>query len=168
MQKYIFRKYSSEYRVFFTLERKKIATALGSTEKIEHIGSTAIHGLGGKGILDIVVGVSKSKIVEAKKKLEKAGYKFCEKASYPERLFFRIDYPYKNRKRRIHIHLTKFNSQDWKEIISFRDYLLKHPEAVEQYVKIKKEGVKKALGDGEKYGKFKEKFIEDILRKALK
>ena len=168
MQKYVFRKYNPKYRAFFTSEKKKIVKSLGSTAKIEHVGSTAIPDLGGKGILDIMVGVSKSKFAEAKKKLEEAGYEFREKASYPERLFFRRDYPYKNRKRRIHIHLTKFNGQDWKEIISFRDYLLKHPDAVEQYVKIKKEGVKKALGDGEKYRKHKEKFIENILRKTLK
>jgi GrpB-like predicted nucleotidyltransferase (UPF0157 family) len=167
MQKYVFRKYNPEYRAFFTSEKKKIAKALDSTARIEHVGSTAISDLGGKGILDVVVGVSKSKLAEAKKKLEKAGYEFREKASYPERLFFRIDYPYKNRKRRIHIHLTKFNGQDWKEIIGFRDYLLKHPDAVEQYVKIKKEGVKKALGDGEKYRKHKERFIQNILKKAL-
>ena len=126
MQKYVFRKYNPEYRIFFTSEKKNIAKALGSIAKIEHIGSTAIPGLGGKGILDIVVGVSKSKLLEAKKKLENAGYEFREKASCPERLFFRIDYSYKNRKRRIHIHLTKFNSQSWKEFIGFRYYLLKH------------------------------------------
>ncbi|NQU78093.1 GrpB family protein [Candidatus Falkowbacteria bacterium] len=168
MQKYIFRKHNPEYRVFFTSEKKKIAKALGLSAKIEHIGSTAIPNLGGKGILDIVVGVLESKIPEAKKKLEKANYEFRDKASCPKKLFFRIDYSYKNRKRRVHIHLTKFNGQDWKEMIGFRDYLLKHPDTIEQYIKIKKEGVKKALGDGEKYRKYKEKFIENILRKALK
>lgn len=168
MQKYVFRKYHPEYRAFFTSEKKKIAKALGSTAKIEHVGSTAIPDLGGKGILDIAVGVSKSKFAEAKKKLEKAGYEFREKAGSPERLFFRIDYPHKNRKRRVHIHLTKFKSQDWKGIIGFRDYLLKHPEAVEQYVKIKREGVKKAFGNGEKYREYKEKFIENILKKVSK
>ncbi len=105
--------------------------------------------------------------METKRKLEKAGYEFRKKASCPERLFFRVDYPYKNRKRRVHIHLTRFNSRDWKGMISFRDYLLKHPETIEQYAKIKKEGVKKALGDGEKYRKYKEKFIKSILKKAL-
>ena len=62
---------NSEYQNFFVLEKKKIAKTLGLTAKIEHIGSTAIPGLGGKGILDIAVGVLKSKIVESKKKLEK-------------------------------------------------------------------------------------------------
>lgn len=168
MQKYVFRKYNPEYRAFFASEKKKIVKILGSTAKIEHVGSTAIPDLGGKGILDIVVGVSKSKIAETKKKLEETGYEFREKASYPERLFFRRDYSYKNRKRRIHIHLTKFNGQDWKEMIGFRNYLLKHHDTVEQYVKIKKAAVKKALGNGGKYRKHKGKFIENILRKVLK
>ncbi len=166
MQKYVFRKYPPESRAFFTSEKKKIAKALSSTAKIEHVGSTAIPGLGGKSILDIVVGVSKSELGRAKRKFEEAGYEFRKKASFPERLFFRIDYPYKNKKRRVHIHLTKLSGRDWKSMTGFRNYLLKYPETVKQYVKIKKEGVKIALGDGEKYRKHKEKFIKNILRKT--
>jgi len=168
MQKYIFRKYNPKYRAFFIKEKNNLAKALGSSVKIEHVGSTAIPGLGGKGILDIVLGVLKSKMATAKKKLEANGYEFVEGAGTPERLFFWRDCPYKKGKRRIHIHLTKLGGQDWEEMIGFRDHLLKHPDVVKQYIKIKKEGVKKALGDGEIYRKHKEKFIEDILKKALK
>jgi GrpB-like predicted nucleotidyltransferase (UPF0157 family) len=42
MQKYVFRKYDHKYVAFFRLEKKIITKALGSTAKIEHIGSTAI------------------------------------------------------------------------------------------------------------------------------
>ena len=131
MQKYVFRKYNADYPRFFVLERRKIAKALGPTAKIEHVGSTSIRDLGGKGILDIVIGISKSNLMKAKEKLEKAGYEFREKASYPERLFFRIDYLYRGRKRRVHIHLTIFDHKDWQEMIGFRDYLQKHPIAVD-------------------------------------
>ena len=167
MKKYVFRKYTQKYLEFFSLEKKRIVNALGFTVKIEHVGSTVIAGLGGKGIVDIVVGVSKAKLQEAKKKLEKAGYEFREKASFPERLFFRRDYIYHKRNRRVHIHLVKFNGRDWRELVSFRNYLLKHPEVVEQYVKIKKEAVEKADGLGEVYRKHKEKFIKNITKKAL-
>ena len=159
MQKYVFRKYNPEYPAFFTSEKKKISKILSSTTKIEHIGSTAIPNLGGKGILDIIIGVSKSEFTKAKHNLEKTGYEFREKVSDPERLFFRIDYPYKNKERRVHIHLTELNGQEWKKLIGFRDYLLKNSEAAKQYAKIKKEGVKKACGDCEKYRKHKEGFI---------
>jgi glutamate racemase len=168
MQKYVYKKYISEYKNFYISEKKKIAKALGSIAKIEHIGSTAILNLGGKGIIDIAVGVSKSKIIFIKKKLEKAGYEFREIASTPERLFFRHDYQYKNTARRIHIHLTKLNGKSWKEMIGFRDYLLCHPDTVKLYANIKKQGVKVAEGDGEKYRKYKEKFIKNIIKTVKK
>lgn len=61
MREYVFRKYIPEYRAFYASEKKKIIKALGPTTKIEHVGSTAVPDLGGKGILDIVVGIPKSK-----------------------------------------------------------------------------------------------------------
>jgi GrpB-like predicted nucleotidyltransferase (UPF0157 family) len=167
MQKYVFRIYDAKYLAFFRSEKKKITKALGSPTKIEHIGSTAIPWLGGKGIIDIIIGTSKSKINEVKRKLEEAGYEFREQAGTPERLFFRRDYTYKNTTRRVHIHLTKFNGNEWNAVIGFRDYLLHHPNIVEKYSSIKKEWIKKALGDWEKYRKYKEKFIENILRKIV-
>lgn len=166
MQKYVFIKYNATYEDFFRSEKKKLKKIVDSTVRIEHVGSTAIPDLGGKGILDITVGVAKSKLVSTKQKLEKAGYEFRKKASYPERLFFRMDYPYKKKKRRIHIHLTNLDSQDWKEMIGFRDYLMAHPKAIKQYIKIKKDAVRKAKGNGEKYRKHKEQFIKEILRKS--
>lgn len=168
MKKYLFRKYQPEYVKFFKMEKNRLKKVLGHSAKIEHIGSTAIAGLGGKGIIDIVIGVSKSKIAKSKKNLEEAGYEFRKKASYPERLFFRRDYPYKNRKGRIHVHLVEFEGRDWKEMVSFRNYLLKHPEVIYQYVEIKKEAVKKANGEGKVYRKHKEQFIKSITKKALK
>ena len=70
MKKYIFRKYTPKYLKLFSSEKKRIIKALGSTVKIEQVGSTAIASLGGKGIVDIIVGVSKVKLQETKRKLE--------------------------------------------------------------------------------------------------
>lgn len=168
MQKYVFKKHSPEYSAFFATEKKKLAKTLGSSAKIEHVGSTAVPGLGGKGILDIVIGVQRSKFAEAKRRLEQAGYEFREKASYPERWFFRIDYPHRRTKRRVHLHLTRLNGRDWQDMIGFRDYLLKHPDAVKRYAVLKKEGVKIARGVGEEYRKHKEAFIQSAPRKKTR
>ncbi len=168
VKKYIFRKYLPEYKRFFTIENDRLKKVLGSSARIGHVGSTAVPSLGGKGIIDIVIGVSKSKTTQSKKDLENAGYEFRDKASYPERLFFRRDYPYKKVKRRVHAHLVELGGADWSEMIGFRDYLLKHPKSVQEYAKIKKEAVKKALGEGEVYRKHKEKFIKKITKIALK
>ncbi len=167
IEKYVFRKYSTNYQAFFKAEKERLVKVLGSAAKIEHVGSTAIIGLGGKGIVDILIGVSKSKTAAAKKKLMKSGYLFRANAGTPERLFFRRDYQYKQKKRRVHLHLTKFNGQDWIEMILFRNYLLSHPKAGKEYVKIKKDAVKKANGDGETYRKYKEKFIKKSIEKKF-
>lgn len=164
MKKYIFRKYNPIYAKFFELEKKRLQKLLGSSAKIEHVGSTAILSLGGKGIVDILIGVRKNRIQEMRIKLEKADYEFREKAGSPERLFLEKDYPYKSGKRRVHIHLVTINGKDWKEILFFRNYLKVHPESIKKYIKIKKESVKKARGSGEVYRKHKEKFIKDILK----
>jgi len=168
MKKYVFRKYNPIYAKFFELEKKRLRKLLHKSAKIEHVGSTAIRNLGGKGIVDILIGVRKNGIRKTRINLEKAGYEFPEKAGSPERLFFEKDYPHKNGERRIHIHLVAINGKDWKDILFFRDYLKTHPESAREYIRIKKESVKKALGSGEIYRKHKEKFIKNILKKAAR
>lgn len=168
MKKYVFRKYNPEYAIFFQLEKKRLQKLLGSSAKIEHVGSTAIQNLGGKGIVDILIAVPKIRIRKSRMELEKAGYEFREKAGTSERLFLEKDYSYKGEKRRVHIHLVAVNGKDWKEILFFRGYLKAHPESIKRYIKIKKEAVKKARGSGEIYRKHKEKFIKDILKGGIK
>lgn len=166
MKKYVFRKYNPDYIKFFKSEKAKIKKVLGEKTKIEHIGSSAITGLGGKGIVDIVIGTAKSKIPLAKNKLAESKWEFRAIASKPKRLFFRADYPYKKQKRRVHLHLVEYLGQEWQSMINFRDYLKSHPNQIIKYEKIKKAAVAKAKGDGEKYRKFKEGFITEILKKS--
>lgn len=166
MEKYVFNEYEKEYKKYFQLEKNNLQKALEKNTKIEHVGSTAIPGLGGKGIIDVVVGINDD-LRRQVNVLENAGYEFREVASTPERLFFRKDYTSDNKVRRVHIHLVKFNGKDWNEMISFREYLLNHPEVVKKYAQIKKEAVEKAKGEGVIYREFKRKFIEEITRKQL-
>lgn len=167
MQKYVFKKYDPEYSELFTLEKKKLINALGSKLIIEHVGSTAVPDLSGKGILDIMIGILNGDLNKYKDILEKIGYEFREIASYPERLFFRRDFSNKNIAQRVHIHLVKYNGPDWRETVGFRDYLLKHPDAVKKYGEIKKKAVKIANGDGKKYKTYKEPFIKNTLKEIL-
>ena len=167
MKKYVFREYETEYETFFKSEKDRLKKIIGNSANIEHVGSTAIPGLGGKGVVDLLIGTSKNKIEHTKIWLLKAGYQFPKNTSTSERLFFRRDCRYKNEKRRIHIHLVEKNGIEWKSITAFRDYLKTHPNAIERYVTVKKDAVKKADGDGEIYRHHKKKFIEDILKKLI-
>ena len=134
---------------------------------IEHVGSTAIPKLRGKGIVDILLVVQKNTIANTSKKLQKADYEFRDVASTKSRCFFRKDYKTSNGIRRVHIHLTFIGSKDQKEMIGFRDYIISHPKMAKKYEKIKKDAVKFAKGEGELYRKQKEKFILGIIKKAL-
>ncbi len=167
MKKYVFRRYNPKYKTFFSIEKAILSESLNRKCLIEHIGSTAIPGLGGKGIVDVLLGVSSRNLHQVVKKLETAGYEYREKASTPERLFFRRDYKFGKSVRRVHVHLTQAYGKDWNEMIAFRDYLQKHPDDLKKYIKIKKEGVEKAQGEGDIYRQFKLSFIDNITRKQL-
>jgi len=100
--------------------------------------------------------------------MEKAGYEFREVASVKGRLFFRRDYKYKKEVRRVHLHLVEFDGKEYNMAVCFRDYLIKKPEIAKKYSDLKKEGIKKAKGDGKFYREFKNVFVSKIVEKALK
>ena len=167
MNKYVFRRYSPLYKSFFDLERKRLQAKLAKNVAIEHIGSTAVPGLGGKNILDIAIG-PKTGLSGSKAKLEKLGYQFIEAAGTENRLFLRRDYLFQRKKVRVHIHLIKFNSSDWTEMIAFRDYLRNNKEATKEYIKIKRRAAQLAEGNKDTYTKIKSPFIQMTIEKALK
>ncbi len=178
MDKYKFRKYENKYVSYFDLEKEKlfkIIKPIDSNVKIEHVGSTAVLGLGGKGIVDVFVGLSKEvfedKLDLVRDLLVKEGYEFRKQASYPERLFFREDYFEENSdvemkgKRRVHVHLVECCKEEWNNVVRFRDILRNDKDILNHYVKIKKEAVEYAKGDGEKYREYKKGFIEKVIKK---
>ncbi len=134
----------------------------------EHVGSTAIPDLGGKGIIDIAIAVNKKEMDLVLKKLQKLGYAFSPTGSTLDRLFFSMDLPDKEEGiRRYHIHLTYPESKDWKGMIGFRDYLKNHPEEAQKYAEVKKRAANVVNEDGAKYRKMKEPTFKKILTKIL-
>ena len=167
--KYVFKNYSAIYSHAFSREKPKLYAGLGRENVvIEHVGSTAVPGLGGKNILDIIVGLRKGKRQRAKMKIRELGYDFISTAGSRNRLFFVKDEIYRGKNIRVHLHLVKFQGREWRKNIVFRNYLIKHRDAVLEYARVKKIAAKEAKGSKEKYMKAKEKFIRRITKKALK
>ena len=159
--------YNQIFIELFSQEKQRINAHINNL-KIEHVGNTAISELGGKGIIDILVSVDKKEMSSISKKLEELGYEFRPTSSTGTRFFHRIDLPDAiDGTRRYHLHLTYTESKDWQEVLAFRDYLLSHLEAVQEYTLIKKQAVDAVNEDGEKYRKLKEPFIQKVLKKAL-
>lgn len=112
--------------------------------EIEHIGSTAVPGLGGKNVIDVMI--------------------ITEKENH-EKLFASGEYKYKGKERHMHIHITYQGSNEHVDKILFRDYLRNHPEEAKKYYELKKKWSIETE-NRQKYTELKIEYIRKILKKA--
>jgi GrpB-like predicted nucleotidyltransferase (UPF0157 family) len=173
-EKYIFRPYNPNFPKLFGAEKERLQEILGKEVGVEHIGSTAVPGLGGKGVIDISIAIPKDRWTDTFQRLKKLGYEYKKKDKQREsqKLFFMANLPDEEFGTRIyHIHLTYPESAELKREIGFRDYLRAHPESVEEYADMKRLAAEKAQKFSTKnemrdaYGKIKEEFIRKIIEK---
>jgi GrpB-like predicted nucleotidyltransferase (UPF0157 family) len=82
--------YQNEWVGAFRLEQKRLATTLGvGLVAIEHIGSTAVPGLSGKPIIDIMIGAQHLPPPDAwSEALISLGYEALGEVGVPGRLYF--------------------------------------------------------------------------------
>ncbi len=157
MSKYTFKPYNPLFPSLFVKEKARISRHFFIPASIEHVGSTAVPGLGGKGIIDIAIAVDKERMEEAKNILQELGYEFRPFYSTPDRFYFIIYLPdLEEKNRRYHLHLTYPESIDWKGFIEFRNILINNPEALQEYAELKMKAALDADQEGEKYRKLKE------------
>lgn len=76
MKKYVFKFYSKIFPGLFQKEKNRILSHVHQPLIIEHISSTAVPGLGEKGIIDIAVAVHKQDIEEVSRGIQALGYEF--------------------------------------------------------------------------------------------
>lgn len=169
MRKYTFKPYSPKFKELFNKEKSKLKKILPKNTKIEHVGSTAVPDLGGKGIIDIVIKTPRKKLNKFINKLEELGYesKLKEHPANDKRIFLKKIIRFGGKERYIHIHLT-FDNDFWNTFIVVRDYLRQDKTMRKKYAEIKKKAVKFANGDGKKYRKYKNNFLNKLTKKALK
>jgi GrpB-like predicted nucleotidyltransferase (UPF0157 family) len=141
------------------------AVFAGSEAAIEHVGSTAVPGLGAKPVIDVMVGLSQLAEAEGRiAALETAGYEYVQKyeGQLPERRYFRKPWlgP-----RAYHLHCVVKGSDFWVRHLAFRDYLRAHLESAAAYYELK--GRLAARCSKEDYTEAKSQFIEWILVSAL-
>lgn len=163
--------YSPYFPILFKKEKEEILKSIKKA-KIEHIGSTSIPGLDGKGYIDLIIAVPKKEMGNAKKILETVlGYEYKKDVSViGKRLFFLKIKPtdYSN-DTHFHLHLTYLNSNEYKQALFFRNFLFKNPDYLKKYSEIKKIASKKAQFAKDKkeakliYKKLKDPLIKEIL-----
>jgi GrpB-like predicted nucleotidyltransferase (UPF0157 family) len=168
MEKYLFKPSTPQFPLLFDQEQQRLAACMTCPARIEHVGSTAVAGLGGKGIIDIAIAVPPACLPQASADLRRAGYAFRPQAGSNERWFHRMDRPDPiDGTRRYHVHLTYPESTEWGAMLAFRDYLRTHPDAAAAYGQAKQIAAVQAAGDGQRYMEMKTPVLEQILSAAL-
>ena len=132
---------------------------------IQHIGSTAIDSIYAKPIIDIVIGVHDlNDISPYKKLLEEHGFVFRREDIAGQMLFVMGDFEKDTRTH--HIHVVKWNGEEWNNYINFRDYLNCCPDKAMLYDACKKKLASQFPDDRRSYTAGKQELIECLLKEA--
>ncbi len=112
MSKYVFKPYNPLFPQLFQREKERLLLHVKGLCSIEHVGSTAVPGLGGKGIIDIAIATSEKEAIIPQ--LQALGYEFRPGFSTQERLYFVIDQPDPEEgMRRYHVHVMSDKISEW-------------------------------------------------------
>ena len=161
--------YDSKAPEIFEEIRQSICDTIPYQIEVEHIGGTAVKGLGGKGIIDILIATEPGYMRRIVELLEAKGYKHNPQAdSVPERLFVSGPYRSNRRELHIHIHITFPSSREYKDKLFFRDYLRQHPNEAKTYYELKEQWSAQAGSDLSRYTELKTSYINNVLEKARK
>jgi GrpB-like predicted nucleotidyltransferase (UPF0157 family) len=158
--------YSWEWPKWFAAERVVLEMLFSSLDvHIEHIGSTAVPGLGAKPIIDILWGAPSLSVIEAKiPALVALDYEYMpeHEAVFPNRRFFAKP---KIRPRRYHLHTVELNTDFWYEHLAFRDTLRSDPKLARKYESWKRELAARFGLDRQAYTDGKDPFVHPVLER---
>jgi GrpB-like predicted nucleotidyltransferase (UPF0157 family) len=154
-----------EWLETFEAERKRLTGALGSRLlHIEHVGSTSVHGLLAKPVVDIAVTVgSASEADFCIKPLQVLGYEYRGLHGDDER---RRYYVLEKAGRRVaQIHLWIVPAAGWDRMLRFREVLRVNAAVREAYAREKLRIAEMVDWDKAAYSLAKGPFIESVLER---
>lgn len=160
-----FHEYTPEWINEFQQEKEAICTALNlPSDKVHHIGSTAIKGMPGKGIIDILVEVQDVNRTEGfEPQLLSIGYIYRPVPGREDSPFFTKP----SEKPRSHnIHIADEDSEVARNHIMFRDYLNTTPDAAAKYEAYKRQTVTNHPEDWDAYSQGKMPVARSLLEEA--
>lgn len=145
-----------------------LKTILGSDAvDIQHVGSTAIKEILAKPIIDIAVAVKDFEdVLRHEEALKDAGIIFRGEDVAEQLLFVMGDFEKDIRTH--HIHVVKWDEQQWRNYLNFRDYLNANPLAAVQYSKLKEKLATVYPDNRKAYTEGKRQLIDEILAQAAK
>jgi GrpB-like predicted nucleotidyltransferase (UPF0157 family) len=161
--KVIIKEYSDNWPKLFESEKIALTQALNDPSiLIEHIGSTAVKGLGAKPVIDIMIGLSDFTIANKFiKQITDLNYEYITKFEdvMPYRRFFIKE---NSGIRTHHIHMVEAGTEFWLRHLAFRNYLRANENVRNEYESLKKKLSEKEWKDGNEYNAAKTEFIKRI------
>jgi len=138
--------YDPEWPRRFERERELILATCDAAAfvQIEHVGSTAVPGLGAKPIIDIMPGLrSLDDAPPLIPLLASINYEYVPEYErpnasddgMPHRRYFRKDVA---GERAFHMHMVETTSAFWRDHLMFRDFLRTSPEDLREYERVKR------------------------------
>jgi GrpB-like predicted nucleotidyltransferase (UPF0157 family) len=151
----------------FEAESQQIALVMDNNLiQIHHIGSTAIPGIYAKPVIDFLIEVKDIGETDAQTTaMEAIGYEAMGEFGLPGRRYFR-----KERSpgiRTHHVHTYAVGSSEISRHLAFRDYMIAHPQAAQQYSELKQALAKRYPQDIEGYMDGKDEFVKKMEKTAM-
>lgn len=158
-------------------EARRVAQALAgliarrnSDLQVEHIGSTAVPGCWGKGIIDLLVIYPTGSLRAARETLDRLGFqRQGGPEPFPESRPMRVgSIEYFGRRYRIHAHIIESGNTEAMHLINFRDALRLHAALRRAYEAEKRAILARGITQGTEYSKAKGDFIQRVLGNGAK
>jgi GrpB-like predicted nucleotidyltransferase (UPF0157 family) len=160
-----FQEYSPEWPSVFEKERERLRSVLGEiAPDVQHVGSTAIPAMPGKGIVDILIAVPEG--------TPQSAYDGPLRGlGYIERPVDRPDpfYTKPSVKPRTHnVHVATAGGNRARSLLAFRDYLRAHPDEAARYERLKRKLADHPERDWDRYSREKLELASELEARAVR
>ncbi len=157
--------YDPMWPSLFEGEQRRVQDLLGDRiTGVEHFGSTAVVGMSGKPIIDLLVGVTDLRVAYANvPDLQSIGYENFGEIFIPGRLYLR-----RRGAQNFNIAMTVEGGEFWRLQLMVRDYLRAHPEEIAAYSKSKRDTFDSGAGLYSTYSKAKAPFLSGLVERATR
>ena len=135
---------------------------------VEHVGSTAVPGCAGKGVVDLLIPYSGDELGPLKRALEDLGFqRQRSRAPFPEDRPVRVgSLKHEGDTFRLHAHVVPVGSDEPGELRAFRDLLRSDPVLLGEYVERKRRIITDGTTDSVDYAIVKGEFVQDALDRS--
>lgn len=132
---------------------------------VEHIGSTAIPGCAGKGVVDLMLLYPPGRLAAGRDVLDGLGFQRHERpGAFPEERPVRIGtIDHDGETFRLHVHVIAADDPEVTTQRTFRDTLRANPALVEEYVANKRAVLIAGVTDSNDYNLGKDAFIKRVI-----